>query len=183
MNISVRQILPNELDSVKQLVENSFAGEPFCDGTESDFVEQIQQTEHYIPQLSLVAECKFGLCGYILLTKNKIVNSFSECSTLILHPLCVLPAFQYRGIGKKLVEEAVQVAGKLGFSSIFTCGNPGYFSKFGFQPAMLWEVHARCRIANDFLMAKELVHGALNGVQGYIPVESCRIVETTIYPQ
>ena len=53
-----------------------------------------------------------------------------------LSPLAVLPEYQKQGIGSALVREGVSRCHQLGAACIFVEGNPRYYSRFGFVPAI-----------------------------------------------
>jgi putative acetyltransferase len=51
-----------------------------------------------------------------------------------LGPISVLPEHQARGIGSRLMQEALQSLRNRGASGCVLVGDPGYYRRFGFQP-------------------------------------------------
>jgi putative acetyltransferase len=54
---------------------------------------------------------------------------------LALGPMAVLPARQRRGIGSALVRRGLSLARATGAAFVIVLGHPGFYPRFGFQPA------------------------------------------------
>jgi putative acetyltransferase len=54
---------------------------------------------------------------------------------LLLSPLGVAPTYQHRGIGRALCDAAVARARQLHAPAIFLEGDPGYYTRLGWQRA------------------------------------------------
>lgn len=77
------------------------------DHSEQYLVERLRNSEAFIPELSIVAEINQKVAGHILLSRIKIVNNENkEFESLALAPVSVLPEYQGKGIGGKLIETA-----------------------------------------------------------------------------
>jgi predicted N-acetyltransferase YhbS len=50
-------------------------------------------------------------------------------------PVAVLPAFQRKGIGSRVIEKGNETAFARGFGKIFVLGDPDYYRRFGFEIA------------------------------------------------
>jgi putative acetyltransferase len=134
---------------------------------ESILIDKIREGENFIPGLSLIAESKGRLVGHILLSKIKITGS-SVFDTLILAPLAVIPAFQKKGIGSRLVKRSVFKAKELGFNSIIVVGHKEYYPRFGFEKASKWNLKCPFRVPDEAFMAIELTKKALEDKAGTI---------------
>ena len=91
----------------------------------------------------------------------------TEC--IAFGPLSVLPKFQRRGIGSLLVRESLKRAIELGYRAVLMCGNPRFYSRFGFVPASRYHIHLGDGVPEDgtpFFMAKELYPVALKNLPG-----------------
>jgi putative acetyltransferase len=55
-----------------------------------------------------------------------------------LGPIGVIPERQGQGIGRALVEAAIEAAGELGEPAIVLLGNPDLYGRFGFETASQW---------------------------------------------
>ncbi|WP_084255396.1 GNAT family N-acetyltransferase [Nocardioides sp. J54] len=61
---------------------------------------------------------------------------------LVLSPLSVAPDQQKAGIGAALLAAAVKEAGRLGAPVVVLEGDPGYYSRHGWQPASSYGIEA-----------------------------------------
>lgn len=119
----------------EEVIRKAFEKAEMTDHNEHHLVAKLRTTNAFIPELSLVAvHCQTDqIIGHILLTKIHIVNGDQKQPSLA--PVSVLPEFQQQGIGKALIEEAIQVAKETGHKSIIVLGHPSYYPKFGFKKA------------------------------------------------
>jgi len=79
--------------------------------------------------LSFVAWSGTALAGSIRLTTVHI----GETPSLLLGPLTVAPAFKNRGIGKKLMQTALEAATRSGETTVLLVGDAAYYCPLGFQ--------------------------------------------------
>jgi len=80
-------------------------------------------------------------------------------------PVCVAPQHQGRGIGSALIRQAIRTAEAAGVDAVFVLGKPGYYKRFGFEPA------SKRGIGNPFgvdetFMALELTRNGLASASG-----------------
>jgi predicted N-acetyltransferase YhbS len=137
------------------------------DKTEHEMVARLRRSDAFVPELSLVAEDD-EIVGHILLTKVKIKKEDFTKESLALAPVSVLPDYQNKGVGKRLMTEALRVAKESGFQSVIVLGHPAYYPKFGFKPASQWGIQAPFEVPDDVFMALELVDHALDGISGVV---------------
>jgi len=165
MSIRVRQEKEVDYASVFELNTVAFGQEG-----EAKLVDALRLNKDvFIPQLSLVAADGKEIIGHILFTKIQIVDDSGEShQTLALGPMAVLPKFQNRGVGSRLIKRGFQVAKKLGFKSVIVLGHAHYYPKFGFEPAEEWDIRAPFDIPSNVFMAIELVKNGLEGVSGTV---------------
>ncbi len=114
MKISIRQETFADYPIVFDLIEQAFRNEVVSDKKEQFLVERLRNSNGFIPELSLVAEVNYQIVGYILLSKITIETKLNKHTALALAPVAVLPSFQKKGIGRKLIEEAHRIAKELG---------------------------------------------------------------------
>ncbi|MDX1615595.1 MAG: N-acetyltransferase [Candidatus Promineifilaceae bacterium] len=85
-----------------------------------------------------------------------------------LGPLAVLPAFQRRGIGGRLVEHGLARCRALGVALVVVVGHPDYYPRFGFVPAaahgLRWEVD----VPDEVFMVRALSPEGLGRVRGLV---------------
>ncbi|GEC93613.1 GNAT family N-acetyltransferase [Brevibacillus brevis] len=168
MRIRVEQV--DDYSVTEQVVKNAFANAEFTDHKEHELVSRIRKSDAFIPALSLVAidEENQKIVGHILLSKINIRNDNQSIESLALAPVSVLPDHQSKGIGKKLILEALQKAKELGYQSVVVLGHPGYYPKFGFQKASRWGIKAPFEVPDEVFMALELRENALANVSGVV---------------
>lgn len=134
---------------------------------ESEIVERIRKGAHFVPALSLVANYQNQIGGHILFSKIKI-NCSPEFECLALAPVAVLPEFQKKGIGKKLVNAGLEIAKSLGFEAVIVLGHKDYYPKFGFQKAIDFGISCPFDVPDEHFMAIELKENALSGKAGTV---------------
>jgi predicted N-acetyltransferase YhbS len=168
MEITIRQELEDDYKQTEEVVKFAFLNEAFSDKTEHKLVSRIRKSDAFIPELSLVAVDGEEIIGHILLSKITIVDNNTDVESLALAPVSVLPAYQSKGIGSKLIAAALNKSAELGFKSVIVLGHKDYYPKFGFKPASLWNIKAPFDVPDDVFMALELSEHALDNVQGVV---------------
>lgn len=78
--------------------------------------------------LSLVAETDGHMKGHVLLS-----TMHAPFKALGLAPISVHPTYQHKGIGSALINRAIDEAKARGYEAIFLLGEPGYYTRFGFD--------------------------------------------------
>lgn len=169
MEITISQELREDYSTTERVIKKSFLNEEMSDQQEHILVKKLRNSEAFIPELSLVAlNQNQKIVGHLMLTINKIINKNTKARSLSLAPVSVLPSFQNKGIGTRLIKEALKRAKELGYESIIVLGHPDYYSKFDFQPASFWDIKAPYDIPDEVFMALELADSALEDVQGVV---------------
>ena len=169
-NYRIRQERPEDIPTVKVLIESAFRDVAESDHKEHLQVERLRHSEAFIPELSLVAESPKGeIVGHILLTRVRIVSAAGkETLSLGVAPLSVLPAWQRMGIGSVLVLEAHRCAAALNYRSAVLLGHKDYYPRLGYRKASSWNITFPYDVPEDCCMAIELCPGGLEGVQGMV---------------
>ncbi|MCM3146028.1 N-acetyltransferase [Brevibacillus sp. MER 51] len=170
MNMRIRIEQVDDYSVTEQVVKSAFANAEFSDRKEHELVSRIRKSDAFIPALSLVAidDENQKIVGHILLSKINIRNDNQSIESLGLAPVSVLPDYQSKGIGKKLILEALQKAKELGYQSVVVLGHPEYYPKFGFQKASRWGIKAPFEVPDEVFMALELQENALANVSGVV---------------
>lgn len=134
---------------------------------EAKLVERIRFSDSFIPELSIVADDQGEIVGHLLLSKAKIINENGEKEVVVLAPVAVLPEFQKKGIGIKLIEEGLKRAKDLGYGLVLLIGHPAYYPKFGFQPARAHGLElTQYQVPDDVFMVGELKDRELENTVG-----------------
>ena len=80
------------------------------------------------------------IIGNIMYTKAKLVDEAGEEKRLFFGPVCILPEYQRKGYGKKLMEYSFQKAAALGYHVIVIFGHPGNYVGVGFKSCKKYNV-------------------------------------------
>ena len=166
--MTIRQETEKDHSAVFNLIESAFREAEFADNTEQFLVERLRKSDAFIPELSMVAEIDGKIVGHILLTKLKIKNKSNEFDSLALAPVSVLPEFQGKGIGGKLIVEAHKKAKELGHKSIVLLGHENYYPRFGYEQADKYGIELPFEVPKENCMVIELIENALKGVNGIV---------------
>lgn len=145
-------------------------------------------TEHYmvhmlrgsegIKDLTFVAELDGEIVGHIIYSNNSYIlqSDGSKKSVINFGPISVLPKWQNRGIGSKLMQHSIKRAKELGYGAILFYGHPTYYPRFGFKQAKEFGITTRDGENFSAFMGMELKEGYLNGIHG-------RYIESAIYDE
>ena len=127
----------------------------FGQENEAKLVEEIRRSERYISELSLVAEVKNVVVGHILFSYIDIVGE-ETLQVLGLAPLAVHPQFQRQGIGSALIKAGLEIAEAKGETIVIVLGHPHFYTRFGFQPSIVYEIESPFPVPEEFFMVKLL---------------------------
>lgn len=164
----IREELSNDYKEVEKVIEESFKTAEFTDNQEHNLVRRLRQSDEFIKELSLVAEKNNKVVGHILLTKALIKDKYKSTETLALAPLSVLTEYQKTGVGKALMNRAIELSKELGYKSIVVLGHENYYPKFGFEKASIYGIKAPFEVPDEAYMILELIPNALMGVTGIV---------------
>jgi predicted N-acetyltransferase YhbS len=91
-----------------------------------------------------------------------------DAKALMLGPLTVEPPFRSRGVGRLLLERALNVAKAKGHKLVLLVGDEPYYSRVGFKRVPKGRVTMPGPVNYDRLLVAELAAGAFEGVSGEI---------------
>lgn len=155
------KIRPEITEDQAQVFEiNSLA---FETDAEAKLVEKLRNIE---PHISLVAEVDGRVIGHIFFSPMFFENEKTDF--LGLAPVAVLPEFQNQGIGSKLVNEGLRMAGEQDFAAVFVLGHKNYYPRFGFEIAKTRGFSCEYPVPHEHFMVLELKQDSLKGKQGLI---------------
>lgn len=148
----IRKENKNDYNEVYNVIKKAFETAEHSDGNEQDLVVRLRKSKAFIPELSLVAVEENKIVGYILFTKIKTKDNIE----LALAPLAVLPEYQRKGIGKKLIETGHNIAKNLGYHYSIVLGSENYYSKMGYILAIQYGIKAPFQVPDENFMAIKL---------------------------
>jgi putative acetyltransferase len=131
MSVTVRPALPRDRQAILTLVERAFTA-PDHDGREEvQIVLDTWRLDATIPGLELVGVDGEVLLGHVLGARGALGSP----PVAAVAPLCVDPGRQGRGVGTALMNELLRRAEQQGWPAVVLLGDPGYYGRFGFEPA------------------------------------------------
>ncbi|MDD3370967.1 MAG: N-acetyltransferase [Alphaproteobacteria bacterium] len=163
--MNIRQEKASEFPVLYELIKTAFQTAQVSSGTEQDFANRLRASGNYIPDLALVAEEDGKIVGHIMLTHTFSRTPEGSLPLLLLAPVSVVLEQRNKGVGKALIAEAFRRAKEAGHAAIVLVGNPDYYSKFGFTSSADFGIRNANGIPDQYVMACELVPGALGGIQ------------------
>lgn len=153
-----------DIDAVLSVERAAFARDD-----EADLVAALLRDPTARPSLSLLAFVETRPVGHALFTRVALAGASGNVRAAILAPLAVLPDFQRRGIGRALMERGASLLAASGVQLLFVLGEPSYYTRSGFVPAIPWGLRAPYPIVPEAAwMVRPLVPGLLGMVTGVV---------------
>ena len=165
--ITLRNETSSDYGTVENLTREAFWNQyaPGC--SEHYLLHLMRDSDAFIRELDVVAEVDGKIVGNIVYTRAKIVGDDGECFDVIsFGPIAVLPEYQGRGIGGRLIEHTKKLALAMGYRAILIYGDPDLYSRFGFVQAEAYGIGTPDNMYVAALQAFELHPGALAGCTG-----------------
>ncbi|MCE7901730.1 MAG: N-acetyltransferase [Gammaproteobacteria bacterium PRO9] len=129
MDIRIRKESSADIPSIHAVTEAAFRNAPHTSHTEQFIVGALRDAGRL--SVSLVAEHDGDVIGHVAISPVTISDGSARWHGL--GPVSVLPAFQGRGIGRQLVEQALKDLRHLGAAGCVVLGDPDYYARFGFR--------------------------------------------------
>jgi len=166
INVLLRLEEEKDYNSVENLTREAFWNvyKPGCD--EHLLVHNMRKTKEFIKPLDYVAIYNDEIIGNIVYAKAKIIGKNKDYDVLTFGPVSVLPMYQKKGIGKKIIKHTITRAKEMGFNAIIIYGNPEYYKRFGFKNTKEYKITNMEGNYNDALMALELYPNSLENIHG-----------------
>lgn len=179
MNLVLRKVNPNDYKEVEILTREAFWNVYMPGCCEHLVIHNMHKDKRSIEKLELVAVCDNKIVGHIAYTKGQI-KGIDNDTFVTFGPISIMPEFQGKGIGGKLILDTLEKATKLGYSAVFITGDNNYYSRFGFEPASKYGIHMEGIPMEDeapFFMVKTLKDDALKDVSGFYIFDDCYNVD------
>ncbi|HAH07988.1 MAG TPA: GNAT family N-acetyltransferase [Elusimicrobia bacterium] len=126
----VRPQKPEESALIEEILRKAYGREE-----EARLFASLRGSQDFLPQASLVADHEGQLVGYVLFLKASLVGANDSHPALAMALFAVLPEFQRRGMGERLIRHSLERCRGINHHLFFVIGDPAYFSRFGFQDA------------------------------------------------
>jgi len=168
MDIKIELRLEQEEDykAVENLTREAFWNKYVPGCNEHLLAHNLRKTNAFIKELDFVALCDDKIVGNIMYAKATIKNNDMEYAVLIFGPLSVLPEYQNKGIGGKLINHTVKLSREMGYKGIIIYGDPEYYKRFGFKESKEYKITSKDGKFPAALLVLELYPDALKGIEG-----------------
>jgi predicted N-acetyltransferase YhbS len=167
MALSLRPETPDDYRITENLTREAFWNlmRPGCD--EHFVLHAMRGDSAFIPELDIVAELDGRIVGHIVYTRSAVTDRDGVChETITFGPVTVLPEYQKRGIGARLIFHTLDMARELGYGAVIILGHPAYYPRLGFRRAAEFGLTLENGEAFDAFMALELKPGSLSSLGG-----------------
>lgn len=105
--------------------------------------------------------------GHVLFSPVEIDNGGSGIRVVGLAPVAVLPEYQRKGVGSRLIRAGLEACREAAYDAVVLLGEPSYYSKFGFRRARDYDLSNEYGVDHEFMVVK-LRSGALAGSVGTV---------------
>lgn len=167
MNITIRPAGSADHRATELLTREAFWNQygPGC--CEHYLIRLMRSRPDFLPELDLVAEADGRLVGSAICTRGLVKRADGTTVVVLsLGPLSVLPEYQRKGVGAKLIRRTREIARELGYRAILLCGDPEHYRRQGFVPAEQYDIRTAEGMYAAALQVCPLYEGALKYVQG-----------------
>ncbi len=158
----IRNETKEDYREVEELTRKAFWN-LHCQGCNEHYLVHIMRNhKDFIADLDFVLEIDGRIVANIMYTKSKLVDEKGyEKEVLTFGPLSVLPEYQRKGYGKRIMEHSFKKCVELGYDTIVIFGNPENYISTGFKSCKKYNVSFLGGVFPVALLVKELLDGAL----------------------
>lgn len=178
MEVIINKTNKQDYHQTENLTREAFwdVYKPGCD--EHLILHNIRNSQCFIGELDLVATVNNNIVGHIICTIAKVVDVKEKMHiVLCVGPISVMPEYQGKGIGSKLMRRSISIAKELGFPGMILFGNPNYYHRFGFKNALEYNISTKDGQNFEPFMALEIQDKGFEGIQGKFYEDDVFIVE------
>ena len=178
--ITIRPEEHKDYKDIVSLVLRSFReGTDYSDGTDIvALIEEIRDSEYYIPELSFVAELDGEIVGHFLFSRFPLSKTpegghggANDTDIVMLAPVSVHADYLRQGIGSAMLKLGIEKVKEMGFKGIIVEGNYRFYNTVGFRTSSEYGIfpvsgypmtEPRCQ------MCMETFPGSLKDKGGYV---------------
>lgn len=162
--IKIRNEREEDYEIVEEITREAFYNMYMPGCVEHYLVHVMREHEDFIPELDFVLEREGSVIGNIMYTKAKLTDEDGKVKEILTFgPVCIKPAYQRMGYGKRLMEYSFEKAAEMGYDAIVIFGSPVNYVSRGFKSCRKFNVCIEGGKYPAAMMVKELVLGALDG--------------------
>lgn len=179
-DIVIRPETRRDYKDIISLVLRSFReGTDYSDGTDIiAFIEEIRDSEYYLPDLSFVAELDGEIAGHFIFskfplssTKDGVHKNTAGTDIAMLAPVAVHADYFRQGVGTTMLTLGIEAVRQKGYKGITVEGNYLFYNHLGFRTSSEFGIYPtsgypltdpRC------MMCLETYPGSLNDIHGFV---------------
>jgi predicted N-acetyltransferase YhbS len=160
LSLTILPETPKDAQAIERLLERTFGPGRFV-------LSAYRLREHvdHLLDVSFTARIGTLLVGSV----RQLPVCIGATPALMLGPLTVEPPFRSRGVGRALLERAINDARAKGHRLIVLVGDEPYYARVGFKPIPKRLITMPGPVDYSRMLVLELVDGAFEGVSG--PIE------------
>jgi predicted N-acetyltransferase YhbS len=162
MEIKLKLEEEKDYSLVEELTREAFWDVHFPGCSEHLIIHNLRTAKEFITQLDFVAIHNNKIVGNIVYVETKVKDTI----VLTFGPLSVLPEYQNKGIGGKLIHHTVKLSKEMGYKAIIIYGDPAYYKRFGFKESKEYNITNKDKKYPAALLVLELYPNALHGIEG-----------------
>lgn len=140
-------------------------------------IHNLRKDKSFAKELDYCIEIDNKIIANIVYAKGKLkLENGNIREILIFGPVSVLPEYQKKGYGEKLINYTIEKAKELGFDAIVIMGNPNYYKKFGFESCSKYKIYYEGIDKNEeapFFMIKILNDNNIENLKGIYSDPDC----------
>ena len=140
-------------------------------------IHNLRKDKSFVKELDYCIEIDNKIIANIVYAKGKLKLENGDIrEILIFGPVSVLPKYQKKGYGEKLINYTIEKAKELGFDAIVIMGNPNYYKKFGFESCSKYKIYYEGLDKNEeapFFMIKILNDNNIENLKGIYSAPDC----------
>lgn len=143
MIIEIRPEIPSDAPAIEAVIISAFRSAPHSGNNEQIIVGALREARQLT--VTLVADARTAhdavsgkVIGHVAISPVSV--STGAPGWFGLGPLSVLPEYQRRGVGTRLMRDALRALQEKGAAGCVVLGDPAYYGRFGFlaDPALVF---------------------------------------------
>ncbi|MBN9582921.1 MAG: N-acetyltransferase [Afipia sp.] len=159
LSLTILAETANDAQAIERLTERTFGP-----GRYALSAYRLREHIDHVLDLSFTARIGTLMVGSV----RQLPVCIGDTPALLLGPLTVEPPFRDRGVGRALLERALQDAKARGHRLVVLVGDEAYYSRVGFKRIPKGTVTMPGPVDPARLLVCELVDGAAEGIAGAI---------------
>jgi predicted N-acetyltransferase YhbS len=164
-NLSIASESPADSWARERLLDEAFGA-----ARSGKTAERLREGRLPAPGLALAATDAGDLVGTLRMWHVLA----GEVPALLLGPLAVVKAYRSRGIGRRLMAEALLRAASAGHKAVLLVGDAAYYEPFGFSRRHTLGLSLPGPVDEARFLGLELKGGALKGAKGFVAAAGAR---------